>query len=90
MYLQCSSSTTRSPTSSTESLSLCHTQTSEQLRSSPQARGSPPNPTHIQCRAVQPNPSLKRSAHGRPPGPAAGYGVHFPAAGPGVLPLSPA
>ena len=37
-----------------------------------------------------PNPSLKRSANGRPPGPAAGYGVHFPAAGPGVLPLSPA
>ena len=37
-----------------------------------------------------PNPSLKRSANGRPPGPATGYGVHFPAAGPGVLPLSPA
>jgi hypothetical protein len=39
---------------------------------------------------VRPNPSLKRSANGRPPGPAAGYGVHSPAAGPGVLPLSPA
>ena len=37
-----------------------------------------------------PNPSLKRSANGRPPGPATGYGVHFPVAGPGVLPSSPA
>ena len=41
-------------------------------------------------RARMPNPSLKRSANGRPPGPATGYGVHFPVAGPGVLPLSPA
>ena len=41
-------------------------------------------------RAVLPNPSLKRSANGRPPGPATGYGVHFPVAGPGVLPSSPA
>ena len=40
--------------------------------------------------AALPNPSLKRSANGRTPGPAAGYGVHFPAAGPGVLPSSPA
>ena len=39
---------------------------------------------------VRPNPSLKRSANGRPPGPATGYGVHFPVAGPGVLPSSPA
>ena len=39
---------------------------------------------------AMPNPSLKRSANGMPPGPATGYGVHFPAAGPGVLPLSPA
>ena len=36
--------------------------------------------------AALPNPSLKRSANGRPPGPATGYGVHFPVAGPGVLP----
>ncbi len=41
-------------------------------------------------RAARPNPSLKRSANGRPPGPATGYGVHFPVAGPGVLPLAPA
>jgi len=40
--------------------------------------------------AVLPNPSLKRSANGRPPGPGLGYAVHFPSPGPGVLPLSPA
>ena len=39
---------------------------------------------------VQPNPSLKRSANGRPPGPGSRYGVHFLLPGPGVLPLSPA
>ena len=37
-----------------------------------------------------PNPSLKRSANGRPPGPACRYGVHFLQPGPGVLPSSPA
>ena len=37
-----------------------------------------------------PNPSLKRSANGRPPGPGLGCAVHFPSPGPGVLPLSPA
>ena len=36
---------------------------------------------------VRPNPSLKRSANGRPPGPATGYGVHSPVSGPGVLPV---
>ena len=40
--------------------------------------------------AVLPNPSLKRSANGRPPGPGRRYGVHFRQPGPGVLPLSPA
>ena len=35
------------------------------------------------------NPSLKRSANGRPPGPPAGL-AHFPSVGPGVLPLAPA
>jgi hypothetical protein len=40
--------------------------------------------------AVTPNPSLKRSANGRPPGPGLGYAVHYPSPGPGVLPLSPA
>ncbi len=39
---------------------------------------------------VLPNPSLKRSANGRPPGPVSRYGVHFLLPGPGVLPSSPA
>ena len=38
---------------------------------------------------MTPNPSLKRSANGRPPGPPAGL-AHFPSVGPGVLSLSPA
>ena len=37
-----------------------------------------------------PNPSLKRSANGRPPGPVWRYAVHSRQPGPGVLPLSPA
>ena len=40
--------------------------------------------------AVMPNPSLKRSANGRPPGPVWRYAVHFRQPGPGVLPSSPA
>ena len=36
-----------------------------------------------------PNPSFKRSANGRPPGPRGRLGYHRPR-GPGVLPLSPA
>jgi hypothetical protein len=36
------------------------------------------------------NPSLKRSANGRPPGPGWWYAVHFHQPGPGVLPSSPA
>ena len=39
---------------------------------------------------VRPNPSLKRSANGRPPGPGRWYAVHFHRPGPGVLPSSPA
>ena len=39
---------------------------------------------------VLPNPSLKRRANGRPPGPGPRYGVHFLSPGPGVLPSSPA
>ncbi len=39
---------------------------------------------------VLPNPSLKRSANGRPPGPGLWHTVHFHSPGPGVLPLSPA
>ena len=37
-----------------------------------------------------PNPSLKRSANGTPPGPGLRYGVHFLNPGPGALPLAPA
>ncbi len=39
---------------------------------------------------VRPNPSLKRSANGRPPGPGRWYAVHFHRPGPGGLPSSPA
>ena len=39
---------------------------------------------------VTPNPSLKRSANGRPPGPVWRYAVPFRQPGPGVLPSSPA
>jgi hypothetical protein len=39
---------------------------------------------------LMPNPSLKRSANGRPPGPGRWYSVHFHRPGPGGLPLSPA
>jgi len=42
------------------------------------------------CCEVGPNPSLKRSANGRPPGPVWRYAVHFRQPGPGVLPSSPA
>ena len=41
-------------------------------------------------RTRMPNPSLKRSANGRPPGPGRWYGVHFHRPGPGILPSSPA
>ena len=41
-------------------------------------------------RRARPNPSVKRSANGRPPGPRSRYGVHFLLRGPGVLPLAPA
>ncbi len=40
--------------------------------------------------ASMPNPSLKRSANGRPPSPGRWYAVHFHRPGLGVLPLSPA
>ena len=41
-------------------------------------------------RRAVPNPSFKRSANGRPPGPGRRYPVHFRQPGPGVLPSSPA
>ena len=47
----------------------------------------------VQLRAsarALPNPSLKRSANGRPPAPGRWYAVHFYRPGAGVLPLSPA
>jgi hypothetical protein len=43
---------------------------------------------HCAPRTSPPNPSLKGSANGRPPGPPAGV-VYHPAVGPGVLPSSP-
>jgi hypothetical protein len=38
---------------------------------------------------AMPNPSLKRSANGTPPGPGCGYAVHCPHPGPGAVPSSP-
>ena len=38
--------------------------------------------------ALMPNPSLKRSANGRPLGPVRWYSVHFHRPGPGGLPLA--
>jgi hypothetical protein len=40
--------------------------------------------------AARPNPPVKRSTNGKPPGPSHRYGVHFLWLGPGVLPLPPA
>jgi hypothetical protein len=47
-------------------------------------------PRAMRRSAATPNPSLKRSANGRPPGPGRWYGVHSHRPGPGVLPSSPA
>ncbi|CAD5373995.1 hypothetical protein RA210_U400010 [Rubrivivax sp. A210] len=41
-------------------------------------------------KAARPNPSLKRSANGRPPGPGWWYAIHFHQPGPGGLPSAPA
>ena len=50
------------------------------------------NRVHSVCTSLRvlPNPSFKRSANGRPPGPVCWYAVHFQHTGPGSLPLSPA
>ena len=40
-------------------------------------RGGAFDPPHAQQRAATPNPSLKPSANGRPPGPVWRYAVHF-------------
>ena len=60
-----------------------------QLRSSAKVTG--PWPTHLSslARTPMPNPSLNRSANGRPPSPVWRYAVHFRQPGLGVLPLSP-
>ena len=57
-----------------------------------QARTTKPCPAHHYCLpcAALPNPSLKRSANGRPPAPGRWYAVHFHRPGAGVLPSSPA
>ena len=47
-------------------------------------------PAAVSRSTLLPNPSLKRSANGRPPGPVWRYSVHFHQPGPGVLPSSPA
>ena len=64
-----------------------HGYTMARLRGQAQPGANPPAAPE---RAARPNPSLKRSANGRPPGPGPRYGVHFLSPGPGVLPSSPA
>ena len=51
-----------------------------QVMNFPSYRGYPP---------VRPNPSLKGSTNGGPPGPVWWYAVHFHQPGPGVPPLAP-
>jgi hypothetical protein len=46
-------------------------------------------PSKGRTEAVLPNPSLKWSANGTPPGPGCGHAVHCPHPGPGAAPLSP-
>ncbi len=69
------------------------TSSADRLASAAEQQESPRLGTHAaaaqKCTAL-PNPSLKRSANGRPPGPGHRYGVHFLWPGPGALPLSPA
>ena len=81
----------RSPTRARHMERLKSQVSSDQPTSSHRKLLSVSVPTSIAfCRAVRPNPSLKRSANGRPPGPGRWYAVHFHRPGPGVLPLSPA
>ena len=47
-------------------------------------------PSNVSINTALPNPSLKRSANGRPPAPGRWGAVHFHRPGAGVLPLSPA
>lgn len=46
--------------------------------------------TQARSRTAWPNPSVKRSANGVPPGPRYSAGVHYLQRGPGVTPSSPA
>ena len=48
------------------------------------------NSAKAPVRTARSNPSLKRSANGRPPAPGRWYAVHFHRPGAGVLPSSPA
>lgn len=69
-------------------------------RDTPRTRNSLPKLQQVQrsvpiCsfaiwRAVRPNPSVKLSTNGGPPGPGRQYVVHFCHPGPGVPPLAPA
>ena len=65
---------------------LPHTKTAR--CSSASRRGS--NPGGSKPRAAGPNPSVKPSPNGGPPGPGHRYGVHFLWPGPGVPPSVPA
>ena len=47
-------------------------------------------PGNVSINTALPNPSLKRSATGRPPAPGRWYAVHFHRPGAGVLPSAPA
>ena len=47
-------------------------------------------PGNVSINTALPNPSLKRSANGRPPAPGRWYAVHFHRPGAGALPSSPA
>jgi hypothetical protein len=60
------------------------------LTASPQFTVSAYSAQALSAPPARPNPSLKRSANGRPPGPVWRYTVHFRQPGPGVLPSSPA
>ena len=74
----------------------CHAQPSHKLRGrtitqvSSASRQYATNSAKAPVRTARSNPSLKRSANGRPPGPVWRYAVHFRQPGPGVLPSSPA
>ena len=69
-----------------------NSQTPQRVRREPRQEPTvaPESMTTHPAPPVRPNPSLKRSANGRPPAPGRWYAVHFHRPGAGVLPLSPA